>query len=104
MGKLGGSTDLDQALLVGAEFISGSLVSGWDGRGRPILDGRNREDHPHYCVACEPSRSQPGLVFRLWQGSSRNVSILAWVLSCPVDTPTSSYWPTQSRLLCWYLY
>ena len=82
MGKLGGSTDLDQALLVGAEFISGSLVSGWDGRGRPILDGRNREDHPHYCVACEPSRSQPGLVFRLWQGSSRNVSILAWVYFC----------------------
>lgn len=46
MGKLGGSTDLDQALLAGAEFISGSLVSSWVGRGRPILDGHNWKDHP----------------------------------------------------------
>ena len=104
MDKPGGSTDLDQALLVGAEFIFGSSVSDWVGRGRPILDGHNWEAYPHYCVACEPSRRQAGLVFRVWQGSSRNMSILAWVLNSPVDTPTSSYWPTQRRLLCWYLY
>lgn len=89
---------MDQALLVGAEFIFGLSVSDCVGRGRTILDGRNWEDDPRYCVACEPSRRQPGLVFRVWQGSSRNMSILAWVLNCPVDTPTSSYWPTQSRL------
>lgn len=61
MGKLGDSTDLDQALLVGADFISGSSVSGWVGRGRPILDSHNWEDHPRYRVAVSLQGANLGL-------------------------------------------